>query len=245
MPSALKRDIVVVHSSDLHIDADQVINGSNGGDTRNLAIVLEVAQRVGADILLLAGDTFDSHRQPASLVARVGRMIAAAPMPVVLLPGNHDPVIPEAVWHRMLSGAADNLHILGLTHEEAVVFDGFDLEVWGRAHRDYDDMDPFGRARARSTRWQIAMGHGHYDPEPDRSTRLRASWLIGDAELAATQSDYVALGHWNRALDVGDGSIAAHYSGSPDYARTVNVVRLTAAGEVVVGRESVGDLPRA
>ena len=234
-------DIVVVHSSDLHIDADP---GLNGSCMSNLAVVLEAAQRVGADLVLLAGDTFDSHRQPAQLVARVGEMIAAASMHVVILPGNHDPVIPEAVYHRMLSNAADNLHIIGMTHHEAVKFAEFDLEVWGRAHRSYDDMDPFKRIRARRTRWQIAMAHGHYEPEPDRSTRLRPAWLIGDAELAATRSDYVALGHWNRAVDVGNAGVPAHYSGSPDYAGTVNVVRLTGPGDVLVERESVDNRSR-
>jgi len=243
-PTPTADDIVVVHSSDLHIDADAVPNGFDGGDTGNLAVVLEAARRVAADLVLLAGDTFDSHRQPAELVARVGEMIAAASMPVVILPGNHDPVIPEAVYRQMLSSAADNLHIIGLTHNEAVNFAELDLEVWGRAHRGYGDMDPFKRIRARRTRWQIAMAHGHYAPEPDRSTRLRPSWLIGDAELAATQSDYVALGHWNRAVDVGNACVLAHYSGSPGYARTVNVVRLTCAGEVLVAREPIGNLSR-
>jgi hypothetical protein len=100
-------------------------------------------------------------------------------------------------------------------------------------------MEPFERIRARRTRWQIAMAHGHYAPEPDRSTRLRPAWLIGDAELAATQCDYVALGHWNRAVDVGNKSVPAHYSGSPGLARTVNVVRLTDSGQVLVEREPI------
>jgi hypothetical protein len=78
------------------------------------------------------------------------------------------------------------------------------------------------------------MAHGHYVPTPDRSTRLRPSWLIGDDELAATGADYVALGHWNRAAKVGNGDIAAYYSGSPEYVGTVNVVRLTKNGTVEV-----------
>jgi hypothetical protein len=32
------------------------------------------------------------------------------------------------------------------------------------------------------------------------------------------------------------GSVAAYYSGSPEYAGTVNVVRLTVAGDVAVTR---------
>jgi hypothetical protein len=73
-------------------------------------------------------------------------------------------------------------------------------------------------------------------PEPDRSTHLRPSWLIGDGELAAIAADYVALGHWNRPVKVGNGGIGAYYSGSPEYAGTVNTVRLTPGGEVIVAR---------
>ena len=93
-----------------------------------------------------------------------------------------------------------------------MLFPSLGLEVWGRPHRDYGDMIPFERLRPRSTRWQVAVGHGHYVPVPDRTIRLRPSWLIGDDELAATGSDYIALGHWNRAVKV--GNVAAYYSGS-------------------------------
>jgi len=232
----MAKDTVVVHSSDLHLEAEPTAPQWGGDGARNLAIVLNSARRVEADLVLLAGDTFDSHRQPDDFIDRVAKMIAAAPVPVVLLPGNHDPIVAEAVYDR-LRAADGNLHVLGVTHEEALVFPGLDLEVWGRAHRDYDDMIPFEHVRARRTRWQFAMAHGHYHPEPDRSTRLRPAWLIGDAELAATQADYIALGHWNRAISVGDAALRAYYSGSPDYAGTVNVVRLTQAGKVRVARE--------
>src|SRR5262249_16056374 len=95
----------------------------------------------------------------------------------------------------------------------------------------------FERLRPRSTRWQIAVAHGHYVPVPDRTIRLRPSWLIGDDELKATGADYIALGHWNRAAKV--GAVAAYYSGSPEYAGTVNVARLTPGGEVAVTRAAL------
>jgi DNA repair exonuclease SbcCD nuclease subunit len=239
MPTSPKpqtpRDIVLVHSSDLHLDGR--LPHMDG--TSNLATVLEAGRCLEADLILLAGDTFDSHRQPPELVEQVADLIAAAGIPVVILPGNHDPIVAEAVYHRLGKQAIGNLHVIGLTHDEAVFFEQLDLEVWGRAHRDYGDMIPLERVRTRRTRWQVAMAHGHYQPQPDRSTRLRPSWLIGDEELAATQCDYVALGHWNRAASVGDGRVRAHYSGSPDYAESVNVVRLTAAGEVHVSASPV------
>jgi hypothetical protein len=36
---------------------------------------------------------------------------------------------------------------------------------------------------------------------------------------------------------VGNGAVPAYYSGSPELARTVNVIKLTTAGQVVVTRE--------
>ena len=46
----------------------------------------------------------------------------------------------------------------------------------------------------------------------------------------------MALGHWNRAVRVGNADIAAYYSGSPEYAGTINLVRCTRQGEVVVSQ---------
>ena len=226
------RDIVVVHSSDLHVDDDYTARIHGGDGTAGLACVLLAARSVGADVVLLAGDTFENNRLPQAVLARTGAIIAAAAMPVVLLPGNHDPAVADAVYGRL--SAVGNLYVLGVTHDEAVVFPDLGLEIWGRAHRDYGDMMPFETVRPRRTRWQIAMAHGHYEPAPDRRVVPRPSWLIGDDEIAATGADYVALGHWNRAARVGNGKVAAHYSGSPEYAGTVNVVRFMTDGQVVI-----------
>jgi DNA repair exonuclease SbcCD nuclease subunit len=83
------------------------------------------------------------------------------------------------------------------------------------------------------------MAHGHYEPAPDRSVGPRPSWLIGDAEIAATGADYVALGHWNRAIRVGNGSVPAYYSGSPEYAGTMNVVTMSEEKGVTVTRAAL------
>ena len=66
---------------------------------------------------------------------------------------------------------------------------------------------------------------------------LRPSWLIGDDDLTAAGADYIALGHWNRAAKV--GTVAAYYSGSPEYAGTINVVRLSAGGDIAVTRAAL------
>jgi len=236
-------DVVMVHSSDLHVDHDYTARLHGGDGTAGLACVLNAARAIDADVVLLAGDTFESHRLPQDVVDRTASMIAAVGLPVVLLPGNHDPAIPEAVFRRGCLAAVNNLMVLGVAHLEAVDLPDLELAIWGRAHLDYGDMVPLETVRPRRTRWQIAVAHGHYDPAIDRSVVPRPSWLINDEEITATGADYVALGHWNRAVKVGNGPVAAYYSGSPEYAGTVNVVRLTRDGRVLVERMEL-DIPR-
>jgi DNA repair exonuclease SbcCD nuclease subunit len=229
-------DIVLVHSSDLHVDEDRVL--AHGGDgTAALRSVLATSQALRADILLLAGDTFENNQLGSDILARAGRMLAETGMPVVILPGNHDPALADSVFVRGGFDQLPNVSILGITHNEAVPFPAFDLEIWGHAHRDYFSMAPLRGPRPRSTRWQVAMAHGHYEPPETRANPLRPSWVFSDEEIAATGADYLALGHWDRPMRVGNGVVLAYYSGSPELAGTVNLVRLTAAGEVFVTRE--------
>ena len=233
---AASRDIIIVHSSDIHVDHDYTARLHGGDGTAGLACVLNAARDLAADAAILAGDTFDSHRVPQQLIEQAAAVIAAAALPVIILPGNHDPAISDAVYHHGALAAVRNLHVIGVTHDEAVLFPDISLEIWGRAHRDYDDMIPFEVVRPRRTRWQIAVAHGHYEPAPDRSIGPRPSWLIGDTEIDATGADYVALGHWNRAIRVGNGKVPAYYSGSPEYSGAINVVRLSEAAGVTVTR---------
>src|ERR1700723_1925883 len=72
------------------------------------------ARDAGADIVLLAGDTFDNHMVSAATVERAGRVLAEADVPIVLLPGNHDPVTADSVYLRGRYGDIPGLHILGL-----------------------------------------------------------------------------------------------------------------------------------
>jgi DNA repair exonuclease SbcCD nuclease subunit len=232
-------DVVVVHSSDIHVDHVYTAQIHGGDGAAGLACVLKDARNLGADVVLLAGDTFDCHRLPDELIDRAAAVIAAAGLPVVLLPGNHDPVVPDAVYHRPSLAAATNLFVIGMGHERGVLFPELDLEIWGRPHLDYSDMIPFETVNPRRTRWQIATAHGHYVPTPDRATQPRPSWLIGDEDIAATGADYVALGHWNTAAKVGNSAVAAYYSGSPEFAGTVNVVRFGDTGAVSVTRRPI------
>lgn len=223
--------ITLVHSSDIHVD-----DGPQDG-TAALGSVLATARALSADIVLLAGDTFENNQLSANVLEQARGLLAAAGLPVVVLPGNHDPALPGSVFIRGGLTGLKNVRVLGVTDEEAIAFPAYDLEIWGHAHRDYFDMAPLRGPRLRSTRWQVAMAHGHYEPPETRANPLRPSWVFGDEEIAATAADYLALGHWDRPTQVGNGAVPAFYSGSPELARTVNLVTLTGSGAAIVTRE--------
>jgi len=236
-PSNHAPNVVLAHSSDVHVDEDRAAVSPAGDGTAALRAVLATARGLRADVVLLAGDTFENNQLGSGILDRAGMLLAEAGMPVVILPGNHDPAIANSVFVRGGLAELPNVSILGVTHREAVPFRDFDLEIWGHAHRDYFSMAPLRGPRLRSTRWQVAIAHGHYEPPETRAKPLRPSWVFSDEEIAATGADYLALGHWDRPMRVGNGVVPAYYSGSPELAGTVNLVRLTAAGEVFVTRE--------
>ena len=144
-----KADVIVVHSSDLHVDDSYTARAYGGDGNGPLRCVLTAALEARANIVLLTGDTFEHNRLPDALLRETARILEEASVDIVILPGNHDPAIDESVYHRSGITDPDNVYVLGVTHRKAVVFSLHDLEIWGHAHRDYDDMAPLRSPRAR------------------------------------------------------------------------------------------------
>jgi len=214
--------IVIVHSSDLHLGT-----WGERDDLSVLAAVLGACRQAAADALILAGDIFDTNRLPLAVVDHAARMLAEAGLEVVVLPGNHDPAVPDSVYRKGGLGDPANVHVLGVTCDETVTLAQLDLEVCGRPHLDYVDMAPLLVPQRRTMLRQVVVAHGHFvraDYDEHRS------WRFYEDDISATRADYVALGHWELAQRVGSDGVAAYYSGSPDRAGTVNVVRLADGG---------------
>lgn len=223
-----ERDIVVAHSSDLHIGG-----GASIDEFHPLCRVLDTAREAEADLLILAGDIFDHNRLPLSVLDQVARKLDDSGFPIVILPGNHDCITPESVYRRGGVQDVPGVSVLGL-ESESFTFAGLGMEIWGKAHFDYQNMSPLGAAPTeRSARWRIAVAHGHYLAEPQDAHR---GWLFDDSDIEATAADYVALGHWPGPTAVGTSEIPAYYCGSPDLAQTINLARLRDNGSVAVTR---------
>jgi DNA repair exonuclease SbcCD nuclease subunit len=122
------RELVIVHSSDLHIEHDYMGSPYDDDPAAGLSAVLSTAQRHGADVVLVAAALW----QPWTSVLLTALGLAVTALLVVLLPGNHDPVVGGSVYFFPHWLIARIPHVIGVTHEERVLFADLDLEIWGR-----------------------------------------------------------------------------------------------------------------
>lgn len=58
----------------------------------------EVAASRGADFVLVCGDVFESNQLSRAVVSRAGEALRGYTVPVVLLPGNHDPLDGASIY---------------------------------------------------------------------------------------------------------------------------------------------------
>ena len=68
-------DVVVVHSSDLHVDDSYTARAYGGDGNGPLRCVLDAAQEVSASVVLLTGDIFEHNRLPLELLDKTARIL--------------------------------------------------------------------------------------------------------------------------------------------------------------------------
>ncbi len=210
----------ILHSSDLHLGARQGKTGPawhGPGCVCPLETLTRAAQQHSCDLLVIAGDMFDSNNVPAGVVSAALAVLAGAGLECVIVPGNHDCLNANSVYRREGFAAAERVRVVRAAGGERIDWPGPALRVWARAMIEHEPgYRPLAGAPPRDdARWCIAAGHGHYmDHEPGRAEQARSS-PIYPADLTRLDADYVALGHWDIGQRVGNGSAAAWYSGAP------------------------------
>lgn len=184
----------------------------------------KVAADQGCDFVLVCGDVFDTNQLRPQTVRRALDALRDVPVPVYLLPGNHDPLNDVSVFSSSVftQEAPDHVHVLDAPGPVAVA-PGVELVAapWLTKFPDVDlvgqalDQLPPGPAPQGTVR--IVVGHGIVD-ELDRSSgrnpaRIATAPLMQG--LASGRIHYVALGDRHSRTEVA-GTAAIHYSGAPE-----------------------------
>lgn len=217
----MKPPIKFLHTADLHLGAKFVGLGARGKEQRLrlrevLQDIVALAAQEQVDMVLLAGDVFDNNapsRESLQVFQDALAKLAAARIPALLIGGTHDPCVEQGVLTQLAKQAVNPLVLLSPEHPvwnhpgKPVVVQGISLVAADQPRRPLSQL-----RRARGEEWQIGMAHASL--EVGYGGGREASFTAAD--VAETQLDYLALGHWHRARDCSAAETVCWYSGSPE-----------------------------
>jgi DNA repair exonuclease SbcCD nuclease subunit len=188
--------------------------------TAAIARIGEIAARERCACVLVAGDVFESNAVDRRTVARALEALSAVPVPVVLLPGNHDPLDGASVWESQAfrSQCPPHVHVLRSAAPLAIADD---LEVAGAVWRSRrPDHDLLAEALAElpppSAATRVMLAHGAVDARfPERSDPAVIALSVAERALADGRIHYLALGDHHSTAAVGSSG-RIHYAGAPE-----------------------------
>jgi DNA repair exonuclease SbcCD nuclease subunit len=253
----------LLHMADVHLGARHHDLGEAAATQRERqfdafrrAIDLALAEQV--DLVLVAGDLFDSNQQPRRSVERAagefGRL-AAAGIRTVVIPGTHDVYDPSSIYRvhdlGVLAGqrSGEDMVIVLTPERSEVVLPALDLVVFGRVaatkRMAESPLAGFSAAKDERARWRIGLIHGSLRVE---GMVEADDVLFTGAEIAASGLHYLALGHWHSFRQGVEDDTTWAYAGAPEPV----AVDQDGAGQVLIveltereGREYVSIAPQS
>ena len=213
---AMNQIVRMLHTSDVHIGHVRGSADAHGETCQCPAHGLaDAVIQNRADILMIAGDLFDHARLPESAVRSTLEILSAPGVPVVVIPGNHDVHDEKSLWQRCRKDVErTGIHLLEDLEGSSVTLESNRMPIWGRAMNDHEPgYRPLLNVPPRpNTGWYVVAAHGHLNLSSEDAHR---SSPITYEEIASTDADYVALGHWHVPTDASHGSVTAWYPGTP------------------------------
>jgi len=157
--------------------------------------VVGLTKKLGLDFVIIAGDTFEYYDVDEIVVKRtVDILNKFSPIPVYILPGNHDPLIPGSIWDRK-SWNQIGSHVHLITEEKEInIFDDVVLYPCPIKQKR-SSVDPTAwipKREANDKRIRIGIAHGSLDILPES-----INFPISKMRAELTGLDYLALGDWH------------------------------------------------
>ncbi|MDO5558547.1 MAG: DNA repair exonuclease [Oscillospiraceae bacterium] len=209
--------IKILHCSDLHLCAELSFLKSKAKN-RKLE-VLNTLQRIVnlcstnmTDLLIIAGDLFDSNHADINIVSAVKKMFAAVPaLTVAIVAGNHDYYAVDSPysdedWSRNV--------IIFFSSYSMIEIPEKNLRLYGSSFiSSYQNKNNNSFSVPDDDMINILIYHG--DIVTDNQTSMYNPITV--KQLSSSGFDYVALGHIHKASEIQKaGNTYYAYSGTPD-----------------------------
>ena len=190
--------IKFLHAADLHLDAPFAALSPEQATARRQeqrALLTELAEAANAhdcDLVLLAGDLFDSAGTSDETLLALRRALASIRAPVFISPGNHDCLLPGSAY--LTERWPENVHIFKTDAIEAVELPEKQLRVYGAGFTARHERPLLEGFRAKADGWtNLMVLHG------DATQAASPYNPITPEQLAASGLAYLALGHIHQA----------------------------------------------
>jgi DNA repair exonuclease SbcCD nuclease subunit len=209
----------LIHTSDWHVGkvfpfaGDSVMALLQKARLDAIAAIGKLAMAEHARTVLVAGDVYDRESPDATTLAaplEVMRRFSAVTWH--LIPGNHDPDLPNGLWCRVLSiGLPENVRI----HREAMPV-SLDERTWllpaplRRKHSLADPTAWMDEAATPQGCRRLGLAHGSI---AEFGSSEKTPNLITPDRATKAGLAYLALGDWHGAKAIGKGT---WYSGTPE-----------------------------
>jgi DNA repair exonuclease SbcCD nuclease subunit len=224
-----------LHAADLHLGLRVTRFGAAVNDKVREARLQALEQMVlhprvrDVEFLLIAGDLFDDNHVDAVTSKRALELLELAKKPVYVIPGNHDPLTADSVYHRPPWTSGPPNVTLIRTREPVPLPGGLLLPCpLFATHSSTDPTRWIVPAGEGDTHIRVGLAHGSLN---DRPNLHPDDHLIARDVVDQKHLDYLALGHWHRPsrhTDCNRVVRAAYpgvhepmgFSGSADFAAT-------------------------
>lgn len=211
------REVRILHCADLHIGALERFLGTAAKKRRVETLltferILETARDHQVDLLLIAGDLFDSNTIESEWVDRVFEGFSSIPdVQIVFAAGNHDPLDAQSPF--VTRELPENVHVLGKT-DTVLTFEDLHTRVWGRSFAEVylSGQERFSLAVEDDDTLNIMVQHGEF------AGSMGGNYNTITPEFIRTSGmDYVALGHIHKRSEIEKlGGTSFAYCGCPE-----------------------------
>ena len=188
----------LLHAADLHLDSafaglpEEKAALCRQESRDILRRMVDWANDHEADVMLLAGDLFDSDRLYSQTARTLALTLGRFRGRIFLAPGNHDFYAPGSGYSAV--EWPENVHIFTSRTPQTVLLPEWDASVTGIAFTTAEEWEPFAGAAFAGSETAVRLGVVHGEVTRGES-KYRA---ISPAEIGKTDLTYLALGHVHR-----------------------------------------------
>lgn len=194
--------VKILHCADIHIGAAGSFLGALAETRRFETLItfekiLEAAEENNVQLILIAGDLFDSNKIGKVFFDRVFDAIEKTPVQIVFCAGNHDPLTANSPF--LQRNLPANLHVLP-ARDGVITLDSLKTRVYGRSFAEC-----------------YMKGNREFSLKPPADDYINLMCLHGELRadlesnynsvtkefIASSGMDYIALGHIHKRTEIG------------------------------------------